>query len=215
MVAAAIFGGAALGAVGSAYAGSEAAGATRDASNAAVSQQQQALEQQKELSAPYRAIGEAAIPQYEALLGIGKDGSSGIQAALEQTPGYQFALSQGKTGIENMASAAGGVTGNTLAALDKYNVGLADSTYEARIGDISRAVGTGQAAAAGQAQNVGNAAGNIGNILTAQGQTMAGIDANTIAGITKSIGGAADTYTTLQTIKALQAQQTPSSVVEI
>lgn len=206
MVAAAVVGAAAIGAIGSGVAGSEAAGATRDASNAAIAEQRYALDQQAQLSAPYRALGSAAIPQYEALLGIGPQGTAGIKTALESTPGYQFALDQGERGIVNQASAQGGITGNTLAALDTYNAGVASGTYQQNVGDIASAVASGQAAAAGQAQNVGTAAGNIGSTLVNQGNTIAGIDANTIAGITKATSGGIDQYTTLQALGALNSQ---------
>lgn len=206
MVAAAVIGAAAIGAVGSSVAGSEAAGATRDASNAAITQQKNALSEQAQLSAPYRALGSAAIPQYEALLGIGPQGTAGIKTALESTPGYQFALDQGERGIVNQASAQGGITGNTLAALDTYNVGTASQTYQQNVGDIASAVASGQAAAAGQAQNVGTAAGNIGSTLINQGNTNAAIDANTIAGITKATSSGIDQYTTLSALGALNNQ---------
>lgn len=203
MVAAAIVGGAVVAGVGSAVAGSEAAGATTSASNAAIAQQQQALNQQATLSQPYRDVGTAAIGQYENLLGIGKEGAAGILPALEQTPGYQFALQQGETGILNAASAQGGVSGNTLAALDRYNMGEASGTYQQQVGNLQSAVGLGQAAAAGQASNIGTAAGNISSTLINQGNTIAGIDANTAAGISKAIGSGTDQYLTMQTINAL------------
>lgn len=206
MVAAAVIGAGVVGAVGSSVAGSEAAGATTSASNASIAEQNAALAQQASLAAPYTGVGQAAIPQYENLLGIGKQGQAGIQSALEATPGYQFSLSQGEQGIENAASASGGVSGNTLEALDQYNTGLADQTYQTALGNAQGAVGIGQAAAAGQASNIGTAAGNISSITENQGNTLAGIDANTVAGITKSIGGATDQAVTLQAINALNAQ---------
>ncbi len=271
MVAAAVVGAAVVGAAGSAIAGSEAAGATKDASNAAISQQQAALQQQSQLSAPYRGFGESAIPTLQSLLGIstpsaapgrpqGYDPSSGATikpgggigqaipgnsaggafagmlssgnvgapsqgmgpiggsglpvgaggtagtapgaadptATLRNMPGYQFAREQGLTAATNRASAMGmGLSGNTLEALTSYGTGLADQTYQQEVGNLENAVGVGQAAAAGQAANIGNAASNIGNTLMNQGNTLAGIDANTAAGITKSIGNAANNYQTL------------------
>lgn len=206
MVAAAIVGAAAIGAVGSSVAASTASSATQNATNANIAQQQSALSQQATLSQPYRDLGSAAIPQYEALLGIGPQGSAGIGQALQNTPGYQFTQQQGQTGILNAASAAGGVGGNTLAALDTYNTGLASGTYQNEIADIGGAVASGQAAAAGQAQNVGTAANNIGNALTSEGQTNAGIDANLAAALTQTAGNASNAYVSQQTIGALNAQ---------
>lgn len=201
MVAAAVIGAGLITATASGVAGSEAAGATRDATNASISQQQSALNQQAQLSAPYRDLGESAIDKYKALLGLGPNGAAGMGPTLESTPGYAFAKEQGTKGITNAASLAGGVSGNTLADLDKFNVGLADSTYQSTVDNLGRAVGTGQAAAAGQAQNVGTAAGTISSDLVNQGNTLAGIDANTVAGLTKSFGNTTNNLVTLEAIK--------------
>lgn len=70
MVAAAIVGGAVVGGVATGISGNAAAGATKDASKAAIAQQDRALEQQATLSKPYRDLGESAIPQLRALLGL-------------------------------------------------------------------------------------------------------------------------------------------------
>lgn len=199
-------GAAVVGGVGSAVAGNQAAKATEGSTNAAIGEQNAALQQQATLAAPYTGLGQAAIPQYENLLGIGAGGTGSIQAALAQTPGYQFTQQQGETGILNAASAQGGIGGNTLAALDQYNTGLAQGTYQQQLGDVQGAVGLGQAAAAGQATNIGTAAGNISGALINQGQTTAGIDANEAAGISKAIGGAANQGIEAQTIGALNAQ---------
>ena len=193
-------------AAGTAYAGHEAAGATRDASNAAVAEQQSALQQQAELSAPYRAVGQDAIGQYEALLGTGPGSNAQtIQQALANTPGYQFTQQQGQQGILNAASASGGVSGNTLTALDRYNTDLADQTYQNALHNAQGAVGMGQAAAAGQAQNVGQAASNISSTLVNQGNNIANIDIGTAAGISKAIGGTANNVIEIGALQALAA----------
>lgn len=213
MVAAIAIGAAAVGAAGSAVAGSEAAGATRDASNAAIAQQKSALNEQSNLSKDYRDLGASAIPQLQSLLGIGGNtkGMTPQQVSdqqlqtLRNTPGYKFQQEQGQQNTVNAATAQGlSLSGNTLEGLSKFNQGLADTTYQQTIGNLENTVNTGQAAAAGQAANVGNAAANIGNTLVNQGNTLAGIDVNTAAGITKSIGNASNQYMTDQTLKGLQ-----------
>jgi hypothetical protein len=199
-VAAAIAGGAVLTAGATAYAGSQAASATKSATNAAIGEENAALGQQAQLAAPYENLGTAAIGQYENLLGIGPNGqpasaASGAaeQKALAATPGYQFTLQQGTQNTLNAASASGiGVSGNTLEGIDQYTTGLADSTYQNAVGNAEGAVGLGQAAAAGQASNIGTAAGNISSDIINQGNTLAGIDTNTIAGITKAGSNAVD-----------------------
>jgi hypothetical protein len=142
----------------------------------------------------------------QSLLGIGP-GAAGKTSqqisdqqlqTLRNTPGYQFQQQQGQQNTLNAASAMGmGLSGNTLEGLSKFNQGLADTTYQQTVGNLENTVNTGQAAAAGQAANVGNAAANTGNIMLNQGNTMAGIEANRVAGITKSIGNAANQYQTL------------------
>jgi hypothetical protein len=203
MVAAAVVGAVVSGAA-TAYAGHEASSATKNASNAAIQQQQSALAQQAQLSAPYRQLGESAIPQLQSLLGLGPGGSAGALDTLRQTPGYQFAQEQGTKGTLNAASAQQmTISGNTLEDLAKFNQGLADTTYQQNVGNTLNAVNTGQAAAAGYASNVGNTANNISSNLINQGNTQAGIDVNTIAGITKSLGNAANQYTTNNTLQGL------------
>jgi hypothetical protein len=96
-----------------------------------------------------------------------------------------------------------GLSGNTLEGLQKFGTGLADQTYQQAIGNLMGVVDTGQAAAAGQAANVGQGASNISNALIGQGQTMAGIDANTIAGITKSLGGVGNNLVLNNTLAGL------------
>lgn len=153
---------------------------------------------------------------------------------LRNTPGYQFTKQEGLNSTLNAAAASGLLnSGNTLEALDRYSSGLADQTYQQefnnrfntnqqefdqrfnaygqQVNNLQNVVGLGQAAAAGQAANIGNAASNVsgllsnqgsnlGNIATNQGNTLAGIDANQIAGITKSIGNGVNTGLTLRNL---------------
>ena len=53
------------------------------------------------------------------------------QSQLEQTPGYQFNLSQGLKATQSAAAARGlGVSGASLKGASTYATGLADSTYQ-------------------------------------------------------------------------------------
>ena len=207
-IAGAIAGAAVVGAAGSIIAGNQAASATRDASNAAIQQQQAALAQQKELAAPYTGLGQQAMGAYENLLGIGKDGKVNPQLAqqtLQNMPGYQFAQQQGQQQTLAAAGAMGmSLSGNTLAALSRYNQGLADQTYQQELQNLLAPVQIGQAAAAGQAANIGQGAANMGNIMMGQGQNAANIAIGQMGGITGSIGNALNQYTTMNTLKALQ-----------
>lgn len=206
MVAAAVIGGAVIGAAGSAVAGSKAASATKHASDTAAAEQDKALAQQKELSQPYRDLGTSAIPTYQNLLTGGDKGAAGIKSTLESLPGYQFTRDQG---IENTSRAAGAqgfnLTGQQLKGITDYSTGLADNTYSTRLAELLQPVQIGQAAAAGQAANVGSAAANKGQIAINQGNTQAGIAANTISGVTGAIGNAGNQYLTYQTLKGLNS----------
>jgi hypothetical protein len=210
MVAAAVIGAGVIGAVGSSVAGSSAASATRDSTNASINAQNSAQAKQQALNAPYAAIGTGAtgsggaIDQYQDLLGLGPKGSAGIEQTLAATPGYQFQQQQGTQNTVNQASAMGlGLSGNTLEGLSKFNSGLADTTYQQAVGNAQNAVTIGQNAAAGTGAGVLQTGANVGNALVNQGNTLAGIDANTIAGITKSAGNTANGLITANTLAGL------------
>lgn len=60
-------------------------------------------------------------------IGVGPGG----QAALEQTPGYQFALNQGLKSVQSGAAARGlGVSGASMKGAANYAQGLASQTYQ-------------------------------------------------------------------------------------
>ena len=207
VVAAVVVGAAAVaGAGATAYAGHEAKVATEDASNASIAEQKSALSQQEAVEQPYNQIGLDASKQYESLLGVGPNANSQtISQALANTPGYQFTQQQGEQGILNAGSAAGGLSGNTLTALDQYNTGLADQTYQNALNNSATAVGIGQSAASGTAANIGTAATNISNTETSQGANVASIDVNEAAGISKALGSGANQLGTAQEAQTLKS----------
>lgn len=201
MVAAAVIGGAAIGAVGSAVAGGEAAGATKDATNASINQQNKALGQQAKLSEPYRELGSSAIPTYQALLS-----GPNVQQTLESMPGYKATLKTGVESAQRAAAASGlNLSGNQVAGVEEFGSQLADQTYQTQLNNLLNPIQLGQAAAAGQAANVGNAAATNSASLINQGSTLAGIDANTVAGVTKAAGTATNQAITLDTLNKLNS----------
>jgi hypothetical protein len=160
--------------------------------------QRSALAQQERLAAPYTGLGQAAIPQLKNLLGLGPQGPGGAEAALRATPGYQFSRQEGISAINNASTLGSGpLSTGTLTGLETFGSNLADRTYQQQVGDIFNTVGLGQAAAAGQAANIGNVAGNLSNIAQTQGTNLANIDINTVAGISKAFGGAGQDIVTL------------------
>ena len=203
-----------IGAAGAMSAASTASKATRRASDAAIKAQQDALAQQERLASPYLQLGQSAIPAYQQLLGIGADGKLDpklAQETLRNMPGYQFAQQEGQRGTLQAAGAMGmGLSGNTLAALDRYNTGLADQTYQDELRNLLAPVQLGQAAATNQAANVGAAGANIGNIQQQQGVNLANIGMNRAAGITGAIGQGINQYVTQNTLQGLMG--TPAGI---
>lgn len=137
MVAAAIGGSAVLGAATQLAGGSQQQSADSQAAN----QQYAMYQQMRSDLMPYMNTGANANTQLGNLTGINPGGNpltspllSPIkmdQATLEQTPGYQFNLSQGLKATQNAAAARGlGSSGAALKGAASYATGLADSTYQ-------------------------------------------------------------------------------------
>ena len=186
------------------YSANKAAGATQNSTNAAISAQESAQQKQQALNAPYANIGTGgAIQQYQNLLGIGGDPNN-AQKTLENTPGYKFTQQQGNQATVNQASAMGlGLSGNTLEGLSQFNAGLADQTYQNAVGNAQNAVTIGQNAAAGTGAGVLQTGSNIAGALINQGNTLAGINVNEAAGLTKALSGGINQATTLNTLAGL------------
>lgn len=206
VVAAVVGGAAVLGAAATVYGANKAASATTNASNAAINAQNTALAQQQKNAAPYMALGTSNIPTYQALLtgGGGPNAGANIQNTLANTPGYQATLQTGTEAAMRAAGASGeNLTGNQIQGVETYGAQLADQTYQQQLQNLLQPVQIGQAAAAGQSANIGQAATNVGNIAIGQGNTQAGITANEIAGITRAAGNAGNQAITYQTLAGL------------
>lgn len=158
------------------------------------------------------ANGGGASGTQLAIPGSAPIDASGIQAYLENLPGYQFTKQQGIQAVTNalgarglsggQASAPGGpqsLSGSFGKGISRFVTGLADQTYGEQLDRIGRAVGVGQSAANqtgafGQAATtgaagslVGGAAANASGVIGAAGANAAGT-----LGATQAIGGAAN-----------------------
>jgi hypothetical protein len=192
-----------IGAAGSIIAGQSAGNAIRSSTNASIAEQQQAQAEQQKLLAPYQQAGAGALNTLTQLTTPGAN----QEATLASLPGYQFAKTEGLTATENAATSMGlGLSGNTLRGLDTFASGLADQTWGQEVNAVQGVANMGEAAAAGQANNIGNAANNISSLTQGAGVNIANIDINTIAGISKALGGAANTAITSQTLASLLQQ---------
>lgn len=111
---------------------------------------------------------------------------------LENTPGYQFALTQGLKSTNNSLAAQGlGLSGAQAKGLSEYATGLADQTYgnqynralstfstnqqqaQTNVGNLQNLLNVGQNSAAQTGQGTVNAANAAGNYQTQAGNATA------------------------------------------
>jgi hypothetical protein len=86
----------------------------------------------------------------DALGGNGQEGFDRATGAFHQAPGYQFLVDQGEQGVMRNNAAMGGVaSGNNMADLTKFRVGLADQTWQQNLDNLFRGSGQGLQAAQG------------------------------------------------------------------
>jgi len=181
-----------------AQAAQSAAQTQANAANYAANLQNQQFQTNQQNMSPYMGLGTAAMPQLMNLLGVGPQGSAGIQTALQNVPGYQFTLNQGLQQLQNQQSATGqNLSGAQQKGLQQYTTGLAQSNYQNYLNNYMNSVGMGQNAAAGlgtmgmqNAQNVGNTLMGGAN-ATAAGQVAAGnAQSNAVNGLMQlGLGG--------------------------
>ncbi len=202
MVAVAIGGAAILGAGATAFAGSQAAGAQRDASNLAAKTQMDIYGQNRELLNPYVQQGLGAYGTLNNLIGVGGN-SATMQSTLEGLPGYQFTLGQGLKSVQNSAAARGlGSSGAALKGAANYSTGLANSQYGNYVGQLQNSANTGAQAGSALA-GVGQATGaNIGSAQIGAGNASAA-GYNAIGGsIANGLNSAAGGYTLQQLMQS-------------
>jgi hypothetical protein len=206
-VGAAIAGAGVLSAGTSLLGSSESSSASKSAANEQLSMYNQT---RSDLS-PYNTAGQSAMssalslaqgsptgggPDYVTEASQNMPGTM-TQSQLEQTPGYQFNLSQGLKATQSAAAARGlGVSGASLKGASTYATGLADSTYQnqfnnaqTRFSDylnlntgqqtnlsnqfsrLNSLASIGENAAAQTSSSGTTAANNYGNYLNQSGQT--------------------------------------------
>ena len=194
-------------AIGSAAAGifgaNKAADSQKKASKKAAKLQREALAQQLALTKPYVEAGTNALAEYQKLAPYEDFGMKQFQA----DPGYNFRMAEGLKGLERSAAARGLLqSGGTLKGIQQYGQNLASSEYEnafsrylsqreARLDPYRYLSSQGQAAAAGQAANVGSSgaalaeiAAQRGNVNAAQAAGTAGAIGNAFSSIGQGVG---------------------------
>lgn len=200
----AILGAGLIGAAATAYSANKASEAQTGAANQAGQIAMGMYNTTRGDLAPFRQIGTNAAGELERRLPFLTSPIVMDQAALEQTPGYQFTKTQGLKAVQNSAAARGlGTSGAALKGAANYATGLADTTYQTQFNleNINRtnaynrlkglvdtggwaagATGTAGQAAAGQAGSAAMAAGNA---------QAAGINAvgGAVSGLANNLGG--------------------------
>lgn len=213
------------------------ASAAEKASQQQVAEEQQALQfqqteynQQQANQAPFLAAGQSSVTSLMNDFSNGTYGPGSIQpftaptlAQAQQMPGYQFTQAQGDEGILAAAAASGGaITGGTEKALDIYNTGLADSSYQQLYNQAMSAyqaqlqtqaqgfgqlLGTaqlGEGTAANLGQTGAQAANTVGSTLSSIGNSQAAGTIGTANAITGGLTGAASSATLPFYLQALQ-----------
>lgn len=124
---------------------------------------------------PYAQAGSAAENQLLALYGVNGNGAqAAAQANFANTPGYQFTKDMGTQAVQRQASATGGeFSSATLGALDQYNTGLAQQTYQNYIQNLFGLVQPGASAASAAGSQGIQAATQAGNFTVGKGQANA------------------------------------------
>lgn len=212
MSAAGALGGAAL----SSSAAKKAAETQAKSGDAAIDFQREMFNKQQENQQPWLDAGKTSLSKLMEGLSNGTFGPGSIKPfeaptadQARATPGYQFTREEGNRGVLAGASAGGrSLSGGTLKALDRYNTGLADSTY----GDtFNRALSAYQAQLAGQGQSYNQLAGvantgqqavqsinqtgtqtaqNVGNLMTGIGNAQAAGQVGSANAWSQGISGA-------------------------
>lgn len=213
MVAAAVVGGAVIGAAGSAYASnqsSKAAKAQANAAQAASDQQLAMYNQTREDLSPYTQAGQTSLSQLMDQMGQGGYFDQTYSGQdLYNDPSYQFRLKQGLNSVQSSAAAQGGLlSGATLKALNNYASDYASQEYSNaynrfnadqtnRFNRLSSLAGMGQNAAAQVGNNgLQTAQAVANNTMAGANATAAGTvaSANNMANAANNLGSYAMTY---------------------
>jgi hypothetical protein len=129
------------------------------------------------LTKPYVEAGSNALAEYQKMAPYEDFGMKQFEA----DPGYNFRMAEGMKALERSASARGLLqSGGTLKGIEQYGQNLASDEYQnafqrylterqAKLSPLEYQIGLGQAAASGQAANVGTTAGSLSELTQALG----------------------------------------------
>ena len=201
-VATAIVGGAFIGGYGANKAADTQAAAARDAANVqaqsareAQALQKQMFDIQREGQEPFRQAGLTGQNRLMEYLGLGGNaGAAGYgrygrdfgMSDFQADPGYAFRLGEGQKALERSAAARGGlISGGALKAATRYGQDMGSQEYQNaynryqtnrtnQLQPLGNLMSMGQSAASNQGAAAGQYGANVGNMITAAGNAMAG-----------------------------------------
>ena len=182
--------------------GNKASKAADKAAKNQAKAQQQALAAQERIVGPYVEAGQNALAQFQSMAPYQNFG----MAQFQTDPGYNFRMSEGIKALERSASARGLLqSGGTLKGITQYGQNLASQEYEnaftrylqereARLDPYRYLTTQGQAAAVGQAANVGAGLTSLGNIAAQREVTQGNLASGMAGNIGNAISGFAGAY---------------------
>lgn len=169
--------GAGIGAGVSLLGNNSATNALTSAENNAINTQTGVQQQLAGIYSGQRALGTGADASLSSQLGLG---GTPDYSAFNNSPGFQFALTQGDQAINRNASANGSLyTPNTMASLSNYNTGYASQNYNNYISQLLQSAGLGAQGNSGLASGITSTGANISQLQQNQGNANAGGAANT------------------------------------
>ncbi len=192
-VAAAIGGSALLGAGTSLFAGSQQAGAAKDALNFQMSAQEQNQRNYLAAQAKVQPFIDSGTNATKLI-----DQSYNDPASFTNTKDYQFGVNEGMSALQNSAAARGGALGgNFLRGAVQFGQDYGTNYLQRYRAGLQGTANTGASAAAGAAGAAGNfnnnntaGAGQIGGSMNYLG----GAEASGAVGATNAVGGGIQNY---------------------
>ena len=133
---------------------------------------------------------QSAIDQRNAALGTPEEQQAAAFAAFGESPGQKFLRDRAQKNLLRNTAAIGGLGGgNVRSALVEQGVGFAQQDFQNQFARLGQLAGQGQAATTNVGQFGQATAGNISNLLQAQGQARASGIAGQNAAFQQGLGG--------------------------
>lgn len=180
-----------IGGVAQHQAAGKAADASQAGTNASIAEQRAARDQYQNNIQPYIGQGANSLTTLAAL-------NNGDYSKFQESPDYQFTLSQGLAGLDRSMAARGALnSGGADADRIAYSQGLASQHYNDFYNKQYNLAAMGQNAIAGQGSMAQNSANSVSNLLmgNAQAQGNAAIqNGNNYANLANQLGGAYQQY---------------------